>query len=246
MNPATRLVRRLSNGAIELGLRLAQELHAVASRLRNGAPGGRRGAGGEAPPNSSRLSSILSRVERSLAEDILPFWARHAPDEESGGFITYLDRTGRRLGPTDKYLVMQARLIWTFSAAHRHGLARQGYLEMARQGARFLIDRMWDAEHGGFLWIVSRDGSPLDGQKLMVGQAFAIYGLAEYALASADPQAVHWANRTFDVLMEKAADGQLGFGEEFGRNWTPTADPAGQRKTVGAHLHLMEALTTLA
>jgi len=230
----------LIGGALELGQRCAEDAY-IFARL----PTLRRARGGP-PPGAAHLGAIRSCIERDLAENVLPFWARHAPDPEYGGFITHLGRAGDRLGPTEKYLVMQARMIWTLAAAHRYGLTDQGYLELADQGVRFLVDRMWDGEHEGFVWTVSRNGLPLDDRKSVYGQAFAIYGLAEYALATGDRQVLAWAERTFDTLIAKATDGALGFREEFARDWSPIADWRGERKTLNVHMHVMEALITLA
>ena len=189
---------------------------------------------------------ILRNVESSLADNIMPFWTRNTWDEEGGGFITHLDRTGNRLGPSDKYLVMQARMIWTLAAAHRHGLADRGYLELAGKGVRFLMDRMWDVEHSGFFWKVGRDGQAVDPRKITYGHAFATYALAEFAMASGDLHALGWAETVFEVLYEKADDGELGIREEFTREWTASPANGQERKTVGTHLHLLEGLTTLA
>ncbi|HYM70037.1 MAG TPA: AGE family epimerase/isomerase [bacterium] len=243
MSAAARLGRRLLGGALELGLAGAEAIHVIGTL--SAARAGRHRSGRGAPPRTAPLTAILCRAERSLAENVLPFWARHAPDEEWGGFITHLGRTGDRLGTTDKYLVAQARMIWTLAAAHRHGLSDRGYLDLAGRGVRFLVDRVWDPTHGGFVWAVTRDGSPLDPRKSVYGQAFAIYGLAEYAMAAGDPQALAWAGRAFDVLVAKAGDGALGFREEFAREWTPAAGWRGERKTLNTHLHLMEALVSL-
>ncbi len=245
MAPGADVGVRLLHAARELGRQLAQELHGAGSRL-SGAISGRGGdAEGCVARIRSRLPSILRHAERDLAENVLPFWAR-ASDGEHGGFITHLDRDGRRLGTTDKYLVMQARLVWTFAAAHRHGLTRHGYLALAGRGVHFLLDKMWDREHGGFFWIVGRDGAPLDTRKRAYGQGFAIYALAEYAAAAGDPRALAWAERTFDLLIAHAADGDLGFREEFVRDWTPAPPPLGERKTLDTHLHLLEMLIALA
>jgi mannose/cellobiose epimerase-like protein (N-acyl-D-glucosamine 2-epimerase family) len=245
-----RAARGLARRTLELGERLCQDVHVSLSRLSRvvfpGVRPERRPYQGAAGPAVDRLPEILRKVESSLADNILPFWTRNTWDEDSGGFITHLDRTGNRLGPTDKYLVMQARMIWALAAAHRHGLAHRGYLELAGKGVRFLTDRMWDVEHSGFFWRVGRDGQPVDARKITYGHAFAIYGLAEFAMASADPGALGWAETVFDVLYEKADDGELGVREEFARDWTVSPANGRERKTVNTHLHLLEGLTTLA
>ena len=226
----------------EFAQRLGQDIHAGLSRR------GARGASiaGSARPDSGSFVSIAARVELMLAGDILPFWTRHTWDREHGGFITHLDRTGARLGPTDKGLVSQARMVWTLCAAHRHGLADRGYLELAGRGVRFLIDRMWDWEHEGLFRLCRRDGRVLDGRKDVCAHAYAMQALSAYALAAGDLSALEWAERLFDLLERRAGDGALGYREGFERDWTPLADPSRAEKTAGTHIHLMTALGALA
>jgi mannose/cellobiose epimerase-like protein (N-acyl-D-glucosamine 2-epimerase family) len=228
---------------VALAQRVGQDLHGIASRLgRAPAVGAAAGRG----PDASRLSSILARAESGLADDVLPFWVREIWDEDAGGFITHLDRTGHRSGPTSKCLVTQAGTIWALAAAHRHGLDSRGYLELARRGVRFLLEKMWDAEHGGFVWEVERNGRLAEPRKDTCGHAIAIYALTEYAMASGDEEALATASAVFDLLHERAGDGPLGFREAFTRDWTPALGPRGERKTLLTHLHLMAAFTLLS
>ncbi len=176
----------------------------------------------------------------------LAFWTRCTWDADDGGFITHLDRAGNRIGVTDKYLVMQARMIRTLAAADRHGLTGRGYLDLARRGVRFLTERMWDSQERGFCWAVGPAGRIVDARKLTYGHAFAIYGLAEFATAAGDADALAWAVRTFDLLRERASDGVLGFHESL--DGSPAWLTAGSvtDKTVNTHLHLLEAFMALA
>jgi mannose 2-epimerase len=199
----------------------------------------------ERPPEAGELAEIRRRARVGLVDNLLAFWMLHGSDDEHGGFINNLDRTGRPVGSTDKYLVFQARLVWTLAAAHRHGLPDGGYLAAAGRGARFLVDRMWDPAAGGFVWSVRRDGALLDRRKLVLGQAFAIFALAEYALAAGSAWALDWATRTLDVVADRAGDGELGFREAFDGEWRPLPGLLGTTKSVNVHLHLLEALTTL-
>jgi mannose/cellobiose epimerase-like protein (N-acyl-D-glucosamine 2-epimerase family) len=219
---------------------VGQNLHGLVTRLVRPSA-----AGIAAPPDAARLAAILARSESALADDILPFWTRETWDEEGGGFITHLDRAGHRSGPTCKFLMTQAGMIWALAAAHRHGLANQGYLELARRGVRFLLERMWDQDHGGFVWQVARDGHVIDARKETCGQAVGIYALTEYAMASGDAAALARASTLFDLLHERASDAP-GFREQFTRDWTPAPEPSGERKTLLAHVHLMTAFTLLA
>jgi mannose/cellobiose epimerase-like protein (N-acyl-D-glucosamine 2-epimerase family) len=240
MSRSKRLIRKVRG----LAQRAAKSLHGATSRCwRMGVA--RRSTRSAAQPDAARLDAIRHQAEAALADNIMPFWASHAVDDRHGGFVTHLDRTGQWLGTTDKYLVPQARLVWTFAAAHRHGLVGKGYLDMAAAGASFLIERMWDAKAGGFHWAVQRDGRPLIGDKRTYGQGFAIFALSEYALAADSQWARNWAINTFDVLTERAGDGAFGFREEFDEHWLPAPGRVGTGKTVNTHLHLLEALTRL-
>src|SRR5262249_55847629 len=90
------------------------------------------------------------------------------------------------------------------------------------------------------------DGQILDGRKDVDAHAYALQALAEYALATRDAHALAWAERLFDLLERRAADGPLGYASSFERDWSPAADPALAGKRVGAHMHLMTAFGTLA
>lgn len=239
------MLARLPRAGAALLRRLAEDVHVGLARAW---PHTADVAGVPAAAGASdaALDRMRREADAALRDLVLPFWAAHGCDEAHGGFVLAVDADGRTTGAIDKHLVPQARMVWTFAAAHRHGIDRDGrYADLARRGARFLVDRMWDARHGGFVTAVARDGAALHPDKRTYGQAFAIYALAELALATGDAWARGWAERAVDVLVERAEDGALGFFERFDREWRPIAGPAGQGKTVNVHLHLVEALTPL-
>src|SRR5260221_617889 len=82
------------------------------------------------------------------------------------------------------------------------------------------------------------------------GQAFGLYALSEYYLASSRPEALELANRQFDVMEAKSHDKTYGgYQEWFNEDWTP--GPPGNtymgepdHKLMNTHLHLLEAMTT--
>jgi mannose/cellobiose epimerase-like protein (N-acyl-D-glucosamine 2-epimerase family) len=234
----------VARAAVLFAERLLENVHVASSRLLSGSAAD-AASDIAALPSPDVLHTIRDEADAILRRHVMPFWAAHAWDEPHGGFILELGPRGVRLGPTTKHLVPQARLVWSFAAAHRHGLREHGYLDLAARGARFLADRMWDDRHGGFYGAVARDASPLRLEKETYGQAFAIYALAEYALASGDTWARERAADAFDVLIRHADDGAWGYRERFDAAWRPLATPDGHGKTVNVHLHLIEALTTL-
>src|SRR5579862_4242743 len=78
------------------------------------------------------LGAIRAQVASDLRDDVLPFWTRDTLDSE-GGFNTIVDRYGKPTS-TDKMIVMQARVVWTLSAAQRYGVRNPHYLALASQG----------------------------------------------------------------------------------------------------------------
>jgi len=206
------------------------------------------------PPLSTRgLPSALAGAAREIREhllgDIVPFWRERALDRAHGGYFTRFDGQGEHRGTPVKYLNTQCRLLWWFSTLARHDIDRAANLARAGHGFDFIARHFWDDEHGGWYWKTQADGTEVDRGKVVYGQSFAIYALAEFALAGGDAFALEFARRTFDLLQVHAADVEHGgYRENLERDWTPAAGGAagGDRKSLDTHMHLMEAFTVLA
>lgn len=122
------------------------------------------------------------------------------------------------------------------------------YLKLAKHGADFIINKMWDEEHGDFYWMVDRKGNIKIDQKIVYGLSFAIYALSEYTLATKDPRGLEYAEKVFDLIQKYCVDSYHGgYYEMFSRNWilAGPGSAGGDRKTLDVHMHLMEAFTTL-
>jgi mannobiose 2-epimerase len=201
------------------------------------------------------LNDRAREFKSQLTERILPYWFDTAQDTANGGYLLADDLVKGRTTPKEKAIVTQARMVWTFSLAHRKGFsdARHDYLKAAAQGYRFLIGYFLDKEHGGFFWKTDLAGKPVKPHKFVYGEAFVIYALVEYHRASGDKEALRHAMELYRTLQKRAYDPKRGgWVEHFTRNWTPLPlrDPAGEVEVAGlksanTHLHLMEALTEL-
>ncbi len=199
--------------------------------------------------NADRLCALKNEAERHLTTKLLPFWLSRCKDEKYGGFITHFDSGGQDTGVDEKSLISQARTIYTMASAHRAGYGGGACARYAAHGVRFLIDKYWDKIHGGFYWMANRRGDITIDKKILYGQSFAIYALSEYALATGDKEAMNYAMKTFALVRLYCLDRQRGgYLEMFERNWRLRGAGAagGDRKTLDAHMHLMEAFTTLS
>jgi len=131
------------------------------------------------------LRALAPAIEKNLTTAILGFWYPRSIDREHGGYIVDFDAAGRFKGEAPKMIVTQARMLWLSSRLFREGRGGAEMRENARQGYRFLMDHMWDAEHGGFYWEVDRTGTKIVApHKHLYGQSFGLYALSEYARAT--------------------------------------------------------------
>ena len=200
-----------------------------------------------------RLRRLIPRFEATLRGNIVGFWHPRCLDHVHGGYRVGFGPQGEPAGETSKPLVVQARMLWLFARlASEDGYDRVDMLDAAALGYRFLRDKMLDPRHGGFYWEVDESGGHvICGEKHVYGQAFALYALSQYAMASGRTDALQDARRLVELLEERAHDSlHAGYLESFGRDWSevPRGQPGcmgpGGLKRMNTHLHLLEAMTT--
>ena len=206
-----------------------------------------------AEQNKALAETYVPKFEKILTENIASFWHSKSVDRVNGGYTINFGPKSEPRGPGTKMIVTQARTVWLFSRLARAGYNKSEYIEAADVGYRFLKDKMWDAENGGFYWEVDATGNKkLKPRKHLYGQSFALYALSEYYLASGRKDVLEFAIRFFNLLEAKSHDNVYGgYIEFFNEDWTPA--PAsegsymgtqGDLKLMNTHLHLLEAVTT--
>jgi mannose/cellobiose epimerase-like protein (N-acyl-D-glucosamine 2-epimerase family) len=189
----------------------------------------------------------------SLQHSVLQFWIDHAQDKQYGGILGQLNRQGQPTGSGNKSVVLISRSLWSLSEAYRR-YPDPAYQRMAAECLQFLRDKMWDKEHGGYYFMVSREGKIIDSTKQLNPMSYVIEGLAEYALAFHDNQVGREALDLFRVIDQHAHDNQYGgYRIAFTADWQfikdykdgPNAAGSFGRKSYDWHLGLVEALATL-
>lgn len=199
----------------------------------------------------NRITALRNEVGQELTDDILPFWMEKMTDRGRGGFYGRIDGDDTLHADAPKGAILNARILWTFSAAYRI-LRRPEYLETATRAKRYIIDRFYDNSFGGVYWSLDADGNPLDTKKQIYAQGFAIYGLSEYARATGDDEALDYATRLFNLIEEHSFDrGRNGYIEAFMRDWSAIGDmrlsdkDENMSKTMNTHLHILEPYANL-
>jgi mannobiose 2-epimerase len=200
----------------------------------------------------ARAVAHLPDLERALRENVLGFWLPRCLDRVHGGYLVNFDRQGRPTGKTTKGILPQCRMLWLFARAFREGHGGQELLEAAALGFRFVAQKMWDAQSGGFVWEVDASGdTTVRGKKHLVGQTYPLYAFSEFYLASNRRDVLELATQLFDLMDAKTRDDQFGgYLEFFDRDWRPAPSeeigylsaPA-RVKLMNSHLHVAEALT---
>jgi len=73
------------------------------------------------PDVKSQILSCKKEIETHLNAELLPFWFNRSMDKTHGGYITHFDKNGRDTGEDEKSMLGQARRIYSYSSACRHG-----------------------------------------------------------------------------------------------------------------------------
>ncbi|MBN1567162.1 MAG: AGE family epimerase/isomerase [Acidobacteria bacterium] len=148
---------------------------------------------------------LRNSIERELHDNLLPFWRKRSLDHDNGGFVAEMANDGTLNRSAPKGLILNARLLWTFSALYRE-LADEGDLVLAHRAFDYLTKYFRDPEFGGYVWRVAQNGSVLDSSKKIYGQAFCIYALSEYYRATAYVEALHAATELCSLIKQYAHD----------------------------------------
>ena len=191
------------------------------------------------------------QMQDVLEGNILRFWIDNMQDLEHGGFYGRIDGHGVLHPEAEKGAILNARILWTFSAAYRL-LRNPEYLAMATRAKDYFVDHFIDHQCGGVFWSVDYLGRPLDTKKQFYAIGFALYGMSEYARATGDKEALDHAIRLFQCIEQHALDREHnGYIEACTREWGQMADmrlsdfDANYPKSQNTHLHIIEPYANL-
>lgn len=193
---------------------------------------------------------LIQELEDEL-EQILQYWIMHMPDLAQRGFYGRIDEQNIPDKKAPKGSVLNARILWTFSAACNYN-PRAEYRAIADRAFEYIINCFVDKEFGGVYWSVDHKGNPLDTKNQVYALAFVIYACSEYYLCSKSESAKKLAIQLYYLIQQYSFDKERGgYFEAFTREWTSLNDlrlsekDANEKKTMNTHLHVLEAYTNL-
>ena len=161
-----------------------------------------------------------------VQNNILNFWLK-MEDNENGGFYGQMTGDGMLVPTANKGGILNARILWSFSAAYRV-LKKPEYLEAATRAKDYIVEHFVDNVYGGTYWELDYKGNPVDTKKQFYAIGFMIYGLSEYARATGDKQSLDLAIELYKVIEEHSLD------EVYNANGArlPTCDSRNSMPTI--------------
>lgn len=199
----------------------------------------------------NEAEQLVEEVDLHLRNEILPYWMTRMIDTKNGGFYGRIDGNDQIHQKAPKGSVLNARILWTFSAAFRQYGENQ-YKEMAERAYHFCVSRFINNNQNGVYWLIDYQGRPIETKNQIYALAFMIYGLSEYFQATFDQSALAICRLLFESIEEYSFDElKNGYYEAFDQNWMLLEDlrlsekDANEKKTMNTHLHILEAYTNL-
>jgi mannobiose 2-epimerase len=196
------------------------------------------------------LNDYARRIEDDLRGNILPFWIERVVNPADRSFHGSLTNDLTVDPRAERGVVLTSRILWAYSAAFARYRV-PAYLAMADHAYGDLQSHFFDAEHGGYGWSVAADGAVVDSHKQVLGEAFAIYALAEYHAVTGRREPLDHAIATHRLIEERASAPHGGYVDAVGRAWEPIPDKRlsgpvlNTPKSQDTHLHVLEAYTRL-
>nr|WP_255596528.1 AGE family epimerase/isomerase [Flavobacterium potami] len=182
---------------------------------------------------------------------ILNYWSERTLDDKNGGFVGQIDFNDHQIANAEKGSVLNARILWTFSASYQT-TKNENHKNLAKRAFEYLAAYFYDTQFGGLFWSINEDKTPKDTKNQIYALAFAIYGLSEYYAISKEERALEMAKNLYAKIQEHSYDSiNKGYFEAFTRDWQPIEDlrlsakDANEKKTMNTHLHIIEAYANL-
>jgi mannobiose 2-epimerase len=204
--------------------------------------------------SGAKQEAILNNYKTELSNElsnIIAYWQKYTPDEVNGGFVGKIDNHNNISPDASKGSVLNARILWSFSAAYNLK-PDEASLQMAHRAYAYINAHFIDEKFGGVYWSVDHKGDMPDTKKQVYASAFTLYALSEYYMASGLAVVKDQAIALYHLLVDKSYDQhQTGYMEAFTRDWQPVSDlrlsakDANEKKTMNTHLHVLEAYTNL-
>jgi len=196
------------------------------------------------------MAGLKSEMHDELLS-ILNYWESNMPDDVMGGFIGTIDHNDIKDYTAEKGAVLNARILWAFSAAYPI-TGQDSHLQIAQRAFDYIVNNFYDKVNGGIFWSLNNDGTPKDTKNQIYALAFVMYGMAEFYSITKNDDALQLAVNLYEKIEKYSFDPvNKGYFEAFTRDWKPIDNlrlsdkDANEKKTMNTHLHIAEGYANL-
>lgn len=150
-------------------------------------------------------------IQSELFQNVLPFWVKHSPDRDRGGFFSCLDESGE-IYDRRKFMWLNGRQIWMFarvcssdlsdqqlSGLSSGSLNKSDMLQLAAAAADFMLSN-GVREDGLVYFSLAEDGSPYHFERKIFSACFLCMGLGALSAHRSLPRADHYRESALDLL----------------------------------------------
>jgi N-acylglucosamine 2-epimerase len=149
------------------------------------------------------LQKLEQFYRDQLLNDTIPFWFPRSFDREYGGFLFMRDADGSLIDD-DKSVWFHGRATWMLATLYNTVEQKEEWLEGARLGYEFLINKCFDSD-GRMFFHMTRDGQPIRKRRYFFSETFAVIAFAAYAKATGSDEIAAKARELFGSCMDYAA-----------------------------------------
>ncbi len=159
------------------------------------------------PPSDPILSGAFWKTQ--AIDDIITPWTERGLPPQDSLFPAYLDRRWQPFRDDHLFPGMLARHVFSYATAYLL-TGEEAYLDRGRGIAQYLIRYGWDPEYG--LWFNELDGEgrPVDADKDLFMQLYAVTGLAMHYVVTRDAKILEYIRRSIELLNKHAWDDENG------------------------------------
>ena len=162
---------------------------------------------------------LLKNEFRNELNHVLNYWKSHTIDDVNGGFYGLVDIINIPDTSADKGIVLNSRILWTFSAAFRF-TGEKEYKLLADRAYHYIRSCFFDRRYGGVFWSVDFRGNPVNKRKQIYAQAFAIFAFSEYFQITKDTEVLNEALEIYHLIEKHSHDIKRGgYIEAFDAKW---------------------------
>lgn len=200
------------------------------------------------------METDIKKYGSGLAHElnnILSYWMKYTIDNLNGGFYGSVHNSNIPDVDAPKGAVLNARILWTFSAGYQL-TKNKDYLLICERAFGYIVKNFVDKENGGVYWSVDKNGKALDTKKQVYALSFVMYACSEYYKCNQIIGAKQLAIDLYEIIEKYSFDKvNGGYFEAFTVDWKPIADlrlsdkDANEKKTMNTHLHVLEGYANL-